>query len=82
MLSLPYPNVSPSKAARTPSCPTVIIGNAVLTESGLKIALTLKSHELIKIRVMSGDRALRETVLDSICTQLDAAQVQHIGKIW
>jgi RNA-binding protein len=62
--------------------PTVIIGNAGLTESVLKeIALTLKTHELIKIRVMSGDRALRETMLDTICTQLDAAPVQHIGKI-
>jgi putative YhbY family RNA-binding protein len=62
--------------------PTVIIGNAGLTESVLKeIALTLNTHELIKIRVMSGDRALRETMLETICTQLDAAPVQHIGKI-
>ena len=62
--------------------PTVMIGNAGLTESVLKeIAQTLKTHELIKIRVMSDDRALRETMLESICTQLDAAPVQHIGKI-
>lgn len=62
--------------------PTVIIGNAGLTEAVLKeIALTLKTHELIKIRVMGGDRALRETMLEAICTQLDAAAVQHIGKI-
>ncbi|HEY8888022.1 MAG TPA: YhbY family RNA-binding protein [Gallionella sp.] len=62
--------------------PTVIIGNAGLTESVLKeIALTLKTHELIKIRVMGGDRALRETMLETICTQLNAAPVQHIGKI-
>jgi RNA-binding protein len=61
--------------------PTVMIGNAGLTGSVLKeIALTLKTHELIKIRVMSDDRALRETMLESICTQLDAAPVQHIGK--
>jgi putative YhbY family RNA-binding protein len=62
--------------------PTVMIGNAGLTESVLKeIALTLKTHELIKIRVMSDDRALRETMLETICTQLNAAPVQHIGKI-
>jgi RNA-binding protein len=62
--------------------PTVMIGNAGLTESVLKeIAQTLKTHELIKIRVMSDDRALRATMLESICTQLDAAPVQHIGKI-
>jgi len=59
-----------------------MIGNAGLTEAVLKeIALTLKTHELIKIRVMSDDRALRESMLESICTQLDAAPVQHIGKI-
>ncbi|MGA8863888.1 MAG: YhbY family RNA-binding protein [Gallionella sp.] len=62
--------------------PTVIIGNAGLTESVLKeIALALKTHELIKIRVMSDDRALRAAMLESICTQLNAAPVQHIGKI-
>jgi RNA-binding protein len=62
--------------------PTVMIGNAGLTEAVLKeIALALKSHELIKIRVMSDDRALREAMLESICSQLDAAPVQHIGKI-
>jgi RNA-binding protein len=62
--------------------PTVMIGNAGLTEPVLKeIALTLKTHELIKIRVMSDDRALRATMLESICTQLDAAPVQHIGKV-
>jgi RNA-binding protein len=62
--------------------PTVMIGNAGLTESVLKeIAQTLKIHELIKIRVMSDERALRETMLETICTQLDAAPVQHIGKI-
>ena len=62
--------------------PTVMIGNAGLTEAVLKeIAQTLKIHELIKIRVMSDDRALRATMLESICEQLNAAPVQHIGKI-
>jgi RNA-binding protein len=62
--------------------PTVMIGSAGLTEAVLKeIAQTLKTHELIKIRVMSDDRALRESTLETICTQLDAAPVQHIGKI-
>ena len=62
--------------------PIVIIGNAGLTEAVLKeIALTLERHELIKIRVSGGDRAARETMLEMICTRLDAAAVQHIGKI-
>lgn len=61
--------------------PTVIIGNAGLTESVLKeIELSLRTHELIKIRVMA-ERPQREEILAAICTQLDAAPVQHIGKI-
>ena len=62
--------------------PTVMIGSAGLTEAVLKeIALTLNTHELIKIRVMNDDRALRATMLETICTQLQSAPVQHIGKI-
>ena len=61
--------------------PTVMIGNAGLTEAVLKeIALTLKTHELIKIRIMA-ERPQREAILATICTQLNAALVQHIGKI-
>jgi putative YhbY family RNA-binding protein len=61
--------------------PTVIIGNAGLTESVLKeIEVTIKLHELIKIRVMA-ERADRENILAEICTKLNAAAVQHIGKI-
>ncbi len=62
--------------------PTVMIGNAGLTESVLKeIAVNLLHHELIKIRVMGDDREARVTIYDAICTQLDAAPVQHIGKM-
>jgi RNA-binding protein len=62
--------------------PTVMIGNAGLTESVLKeIEANLLRHELIKIRVMGDDRALRESMMNDICTQLNAAPVQHIGKI-
>ena len=61
--------------------PTVMIGNAGLTEAVLKeIAANLKIHELIKIRVMA-ERTQREEILTAICTQLNAAPVQHIGKI-
>ena len=61
--------------------PTVMIGNAGLTEAVLKeIAASLKIHELIKIRVMA-ERPQREAILAEICTRLNAAPVQHIGKI-
>ena len=70
------------KARAHPLKPTVMIGNAGLTSTVLEeIALALKSHELIKIRVMNDDREARDAMLEDICTQLNAAPVQHIGKI-
>lgn len=69
------------KARAHPLKPTVMIGSAGLTPSVLEeIGRSLKSHELIKIRVMDGDRETREAMLEEICTQLNAAAVQHIGK--
>ncbi len=62
--------------------PVVMIGNAGLTESVMKeIADSLKRHELIKIRVLSDDRDARTAMLEQICTALNAAPVQRIGKI-
>ncbi len=70
------------KARAHPLKPTVMIGNAGLTVSVLdEIARALKSHELIKIRVMNDDREARAAMLNEICTQLNAGAVQHIGKI-
>lgn len=69
------------KARAHPLKPTVLIGNAGLTPAVLAaIALALKSHELIKIRVMDDDRKVRATMLQEICAQLAATPVQQIGK--
>lgn len=62
--------------------PVVIIGNAGLTPAVLdEIERSLKSHDLMKIRVMSDDRELRASMLQEICELLKAGPVQHIGKI-
>lgn len=62
--------------------PVVIIGEAGLTPGVLKeIGARLDSHGLIKIRVFGDDREARAAMYDTICTQLDAAPVQHIGKL-
>lgn len=62
--------------------PVVVIGNAGLTPAVLdEIERSLKSHDLMKIRVMNDDRDVRETMLQEICETLKAAPVQHIGKI-
>ena len=62
--------------------PIVIIGNAGLTPAVLdEIERSLKSHDLLKIRVMNDDREAREAMLQEICEQLKAGPVQHIGKV-
>ena len=62
--------------------PIVLIGEAGLTANVLKeIALGLDSHGLIKVRVFGDDREARAAMYDAICEQLDAAPVQHIGKL-
>ena len=62
--------------------PVVAISQNGLSDSVMQeISTSLTSHELIKIRVFSDDREVREQYLETICEQLDAAPVQHIGKL-
>jgi putative YhbY family RNA-binding protein len=62
--------------------PVVSIGHAGLTPAVLKeVDVALKAHELVKVRVHSDDRGEREAHLASICEALDAAPVQHLGKL-
>ena len=70
------------KARAHPLKPTVMIGNSGLSVTVFEeISRALKSHELIKIRVLNDDREIRTTMLQEICTHLHAGAVQHIGKI-
>lgn len=62
--------------------PVVAISQNGLSDPVLReIARSLDSHELIKIRVFNDDREERESYLKTICDQLGAAPVQHIGKL-
>jgi len=62
--------------------PVVSIGQHGLTPGVLReIDLNLRAHELIKIRVFNEDRIAREGMLERICAELDAAAVQHLGKL-
>jgi RNA-binding protein len=62
--------------------PVVMIGDAGLTPAVLhEIDVALKSHELIKIRVLGDDRDRRGTLAGEICAALDAAEIQSIGKM-
>ncbi len=61
--------------------PVVLIGDAGLTAAVMKeIERSLASHELIKVKIAGGDHAQREGMLAEICSALQAAPVQHIGK--
>jgi len=62
--------------------PVVMIGGDGLTDAVIKEAdAALKAHGLIKVRVMSDDRAAREAMLGALSERLSAAPVQHIGKL-
>jgi putative YhbY family RNA-binding protein len=62
--------------------PVVMIGAEGLTSAVLKEAeAAIRSHGLIKVRVFSDDRATREAMLREMADKLNAAPVQHIGKL-
>lgn len=62
--------------------PVVSIAQNGLTEAVLKeIDACLSAHELIKIRVYGDEREVREAYMTTLCDTLQAAPVQHIGKL-
>jgi putative YhbY family RNA-binding protein len=62
--------------------PVVQIGAEGLTPAVMKEAdNALKAHGLIKVRVFSEDRQARGELLDRMADELNAAPVQHIGKL-
>ena len=62
--------------------PVVMIGNDGLSAAVIKETdAALKAHGLIKIRVLGDDRAAREAVLLELTETLNAAPIQHIGKL-
>lgn len=70
------------RARAHPLHPVIMIGGAGLTPAVLhEIDVALKSHELIKIRVLGDDRERRRLMPAEICKALGASPVQHIGKI-
>lgn len=62
--------------------PVVLIGEAGLSETVVKeIDAALNAHGLIKVRVFGDDREARIEIYDTICVDLNAAPIQHIGKL-
>ena len=62
--------------------PVVMIGNDGLTPAVKKETdAALNAHGLIKIRVLGDDRAAREAIYKQLADELNAAPIQHIGKL-
>ena len=62
--------------------PIVMVGGDGLTPAVKKEAdAALNAHGLIKVRVFSDDRLAREAMMLSLADELDAAPIQHIGKL-
>lgn len=62
--------------------PVVLIGGDGLTPAVIKETdAALNAHGLIKVRVFSDDREAREAMLAQLSDELNAAPIQHIGKL-
>jgi RNA-binding protein len=62
--------------------PVVMIGNEGLTPAVKKEAdAALNAHGLIKIRVQGDDREARQAMYEELADTLNAAPIQHIGKL-
>jgi len=62
--------------------PVVMVGGDGLTPAVIKEAkLAINHHGLIKVRVFGDDREARIAIYEALCDKLDAAPVQHIGKL-
>jgi len=62
--------------------PVVMIGNDGLTPAVKKETdAALNAHGLIKVRVLGDDREQREAIFQELCDGLNAAPIQHIGKL-
>lgn len=62
--------------------PVVTVGDSGLSESVLaEFESTLKHHELIKVRVRVGDRAARDEIIETLCSDSAANLIQRIGNV-
>jgi RNA-binding protein len=62
--------------------PVVLVGGEGLTPAVRKeVDAALKAHGLIKVRVFSDERDTREAMLATLADELNAAPIQHIGKL-
>lgn len=62
--------------------PVVRTGSAGLTDAVMaEVEIALDHHELIKVKLVTGDRDQRHAFARSICERANAALVQSVGQI-
>ena len=62
--------------------PVVMVGAAGLTDTvRAEIDAALRVHGLVKVRVGIESRTVRDELFETLADALDAAAVQHIGKL-
>ena len=72
--------ISYLKGLSHPLNPVVHIGHKGLTDSVVnEIEVSLKAHELIKIKLQEKDKSKRKLLLDEICKKINAQAINLIG---
>lgn len=62
--------------------PKVMVGHGGATPAVIaEVDRALAAHELIKVKILGGDREAREAVGEALCAGADAATVQRVGKV-
>lgn len=62
--------------------PVVMIGDKGLTENVLEeINIALNHHELIKVKIRTEEREDKKAIIDAICKETKAQEVQVIGHV-
>lgn len=62
--------------------PVIMVGDAGLTKSVFdEFTSTIEHHELIKVRVHTGDRNVRNSIISDLCEKSEATLITRIGNV-
>lgn len=65
-----------------PLKPVIMIGSAGLSESLLaEFSSAIERHELIKVRVRTGDRTIRDAIIGDLCKSASAQLIIRVGNV-
>ena len=62
--------------------PVITVGDAGLSASLMaEYESTIAHHELIKVRVRTGDRNVRDAIIDELCASDSTELIQRVGNV-